>query len=153
MACSQYTGLRRGRLEFEDLANLIEPLPETQLWRKAIDRCTRQALYYQLDLRSPIPRIKRAVRISCNNKSSDGGVATLIPTVFIGERVLGLRCVESAIGKREIATWYDLAALLDEVCLHPEPIWFIDSCAIFGRLQPDRCRFLIIMRTNSCLLM
>ena len=111
--CSHCSLDRPNKLDFEELAKNIEPVPDTQLWKKAIDRVGCHALYYQLDLRSPIPRIKRAIRISCNKSGSK--VASLIPTVFLGERMLGLTYVQWVIGKREIASWNDLGVLLEKV--------------------------------------
>ncbi|OWA53285.1 hypothetical protein BV898_17718 [Hypsibius exemplaris] len=103
-------------LSFDQLMSYVDPHPEVtpNAWRKALDRPSQLAFYYQLDLRCETPSIVKAVRVR-PEKIENGQKSRLIPTVFIRQQKLAASYVQTVLGKNHLGQIEDLIRLLEHV--------------------------------------
>ncbi|OWA53284.1 hypothetical protein BV898_17717 [Hypsibius exemplaris] len=101
---------------FDQLMSYVDPHPEVtpNAWRKALDRPSQMAFYYQLDLRCETPSIVKAVRVR-PEKIENGQKSRLIPTVFIRQQKLAASYVQTVLGKSHLGQIEDLIRLLEHV--------------------------------------
>ncbi|XP_055346966.1 uncharacterized protein LOC129594341 [Paramacrobiotus metropolitanus] len=103
-------------ITFQELADRLEPHPQPATnWRKFIDRNEKMLMFYDLDLKAPIPKISRSVQVRCTAVKT-GKKKTeykLVPTVHIDGKIVSPASIKSVIKGDYVETIDDLTKLVN----------------------------------------